>query len=220
MGDIMWNCFKAGCNARGAVSVNMTAEQIIDRMSDGPTLDPPPFELPHYVMSSYPYSLRFKAKYNLHESIEILWDVKDQRYVFPIYLDGNLVDATGRSENGKTPKWLRYGDSGVPYRAGDIDERTAVVVEDCISAAVIGSDFMNLVGVALLGTSMGEMHKEVLSRYDHVIIALDPDALPKTIQMAKELRNHVRLVTVMQLKDDIKYRHEDDMEELTKWNLL
>jgi hypothetical protein len=46
------------------------------------------------------------------------------------------------------------------------------------------------------------------------IIALDPDALPKTLQMAKELRGHVNDVRVLKLTDDLKYRNPTDMENL------
>jgi hypothetical protein len=72
----------------------------------------------------------------------------------------------------------------------------------------------SFVGVALLGTSLQETHKEYLSQFSTAIIALDPDALPKTLLMAKELRGHVNDVRVLRLKDDLKYRNPTDMENL------
>ena len=73
--------------------------------------------------------------------------------------------------------------------------KTAVVVEDCVSAAIVGatsrngcSDSDGFVGVAVLGTSLSEGHRQYLSQFSTAIIALDPDALPKTLQIAKELR--------------------------------
>jgi hypothetical protein len=81
-----------------------------------------------------------------------------------------------------------------------------------LSAAVVG--YGTFVGVALLGTSLQESHKGYLSQFSTAIIALDPDALPKTLLMAKELRGHVNDVRVLRLKDDLKYRNLTDMENL------
>jgi hypothetical protein len=49
-----------------------------------------------------------------------------------------------------------------------------------------------------------------------VIIALDPDAMPKTLAFAKELRGHVHDVKVLRLKDDLKYAEEEDINNLYK----
>ena len=89
----------------------------------------------------------------------------------------------------------------------------AVVVEDCVSAAIIGSDVY--VGVAVLGTSLTETHKKYISQFSTAIIALDPDALPKTLSFAKELRGHVKDVRVLRLKDDLKYKRREDIINLT-----
>jgi hypothetical protein len=88
----------------------------------------------------------------------------------------------------------------------------AVVVEDCVSAAVIGSEIY--VGVAILGTSLSEEHKKFLSQFSTAIIALDPDALPKIFLFAKELRGYVDNVHVLRLQDDIKYLKADDLINL------
>ena len=104
----------------------------------------------------------------------------------------------------------KYGKSGLPYSCGC--GKVAVVVEDCVSAAVVGGK--SFVGVALLGTSLQESHKGYLAQFSTAVIALDPDALPKTMVMAKELRGHVNDVRVLRLTDDLKYRNPEDMEKL------
>ena len=71
-------------------------------------------------------------------------------------------------------------------------------------------------GVAILGTSLSEEHKQYLSQFSTAIIALDPDALPKILQFAKELRSYIPNVRVLRLKDDLKYRNEDDIYNLYK----
>jgi hypothetical protein len=86
------------------------------------------------------------------------------------------------------------------------------VVEDCISASVIGGDVY--VGVAVLGTSLSDLHKKYLSQFSTAIIALDPDAIPKTISFAKELRQYVKDIKVLKLKDDLKYLNTEDIMNL------
>jgi DNA primase len=99
----------------------------------------------------------------------------------------------------------------LPYVSGH--GKVAIVVEDCVSAAVVGNDVW--CGVAVLGTSLSESHKRYLAQFSTAIIALDPDALPKTLRMAKELRGYVDDVRVLRLKDDLKYRNPTDFENLT-----
>jgi DNA primase len=140
-----------------------------------------------------------------------MYDVKEHRVVFPVIHDGVMVDATGRSLGIRIPKWKRYGKNRLPYAHGC--GKTAVVVEDCVSAAAIGSDVF--VGVAVLGTSLTDAHKTYLSQFSTIIIALDPDALPKTLQFARELRGYVSTIKVLRINDDLKYRDPTDILSLT-----
>jgi DNA primase len=171
------------------------------------------FELPSYIVPhrNKRSVIKFCYQYDLEpDDIGVMYDVKEDRVVFPVVHDGKIVDATGRAIGKRLPKWKRYGNSGLPYTYGC--GNVAVVVEDCVSAAVVG--YGSFVGVALLGTSLQESHKGYLAQFSTAIIALDPDALPKTLQMAKELRGHVNDVRVLRLKDDLKYRNPTDMENL------
>ena len=140
--------------------------------------------------------------------------------VFPNRHNGIMVDACGRALGKRLPKWKRYGNSSLPYTFGC--GKTAVVVEDCVSAAIVGAtdrlgcqDSGVYVGVAVLGTSLSEEHKRYLSQFSTAVIALDPDALPKTLAIAKELRPHVKQIRVLYLLDDLKYRNPTDMMKLT-----
>jgi hypothetical protein len=154
---------------------------------------------------------RWCAKWDIDaDKLGLMYDVKEDRVVFPVVHDGKIVDATGRTLGKRIPKWKRYGNSGLPYSSGC--GKVAVVVEDCVSAAVVG--YGSFVGVALLGTSLQDSHKRYLAQFSTAVIALDPDALPKTLQMARELRGHVSDVRVLRLVDDIKYRNPTDMEKL------
>ena len=125
--------------------------------------------------------------------------------MFPIVHDGKVIDATGRTIGKKLPKWKRYGNNNLPYFYGDA--KVSVVVEDCVSAATIGGN--TFVGVAILGTSLSEEHKNFLSQFSTTIIALDPDAMPKIFAFAKELRGYVKDIKVLRLTDDLKYRNKN-----------
>ena len=218
MGRLLWNCYKASCSISGSKPVHLSVEDIKR------TLHKEEKQAEHFVMPEYvvPYKgqpdvTRFMERFDLMGGL--YHDVKDNRVVFPIVHDGITVDAIGRSLRNSLPKWKRYGNSGLPFTSGC--GKVAVVVEDCVSAAIVGNDV--LCGVAVLGTSLSSSHRQYLSQFSTAIIALDPDALPKTLAFAKELRGHVDVVKVSRLTDDLKYRNPTDMTNLTNtgeelWN--
>ena len=190
MGSILWNCYKASCSLSGSARNNLTVSDI-KRLQMGESTE---------------------AKWGIDENkLNLLYDVKDDRVVFPVIHNGIMVDATGRSLGKRFPKWNRYGKSSLPYVCGS--GTVAVVVEDCVSAAVVG-DYGSFVGVAILGTSLQDSHKKYLSQFSTAIVALDPDALPKTLQFASELRGYVNDVKVLRLEDDIKYKRQQDIDKL------
>lgn len=219
MGTRLWNCYKASCSARGKARMHMSMEdmrKIVDSRN-GATNKKEQFELPEYITKR-------NDKLTMH-------DVKDDRVVYLIHdMSGVLVDAVGKSINKyRIPKWKRYGKSKVPYFVAFEDDGTiindprkasdvCVVVEDCISAVTCAKH--NVPAVALLGTSLLEEHKQYLSVFKKVIIALDPDALPKAVLMAKELRGWVDNVKLLSIIDDLKYEKETDINNLKElaWN--
>ena len=213
MGSLVWNCFRASCNVKGGTRVRISVDDIRAGFGGAQEFAEDTFDLPPYVVDNLDnlFLKRFCATWGIDpKELGLMYDVKEDRLVFPIRHEGRIVDATGRSLSKRLPKWKRYGKSGLPYTSGC--GKVAVVVEDCLSAAVVG--YGTFVGVALLGTSLQESHKRYLSQFSTAIVALDPDALPKTLLMAKELRGHVNDVRVLRLTDDLKYRNPTDMENL------
>lgn len=213
MGSLMWNCYKASCTLSGGTRVHLSVEDIRNGFKGAEDFaSQDTFVMPSYIVACNSDVIDWASSlYQLDaKQLGLLYDVKDHRVVFPVVHDGKIVDATGRSLGKKLPKWKRYGKSGLPYSYGC--GKVAVVVEDCVSAAVVG--YGSFVGVAILGTSLQESHKGYLSQFSTAIIALDPDALPKTLQFAKELRGHVNDVRVLRINDDLKYRNPEDMEKL------
>jgi len=178
------------------------------------------WEKPAYIVKGCQHAAlqNFLVKWSLHDMQPYpLYDVKENRIVFPVFRGRTMVDGAGRSLSGRLPKWKRYGESGLPYTYGS--SSVAVLVEDAISAAVIGSS-IQCTGVALLGTSLQDTHKKTLTEYSKLIVALDPDAMPKTLNIAQELRSIHTQVSVLRLRDDLKYRNPLDIQNLENliWN--
>lgn len=214
MGSLVWNCYKASCGTKGGTRVHLTVDDI--RAGFGGAEEyatQETFTMPDYIVpATFDVAEWAMELYGLdHEELGLMYDVKEHRAVFPVKHDGRIVDATGRALGKRLPKWKRYGKNSLPYVHGD--GKVAVVVEDCVSAAVVGNDVW--CGVAVLGTSLSDSHKRYLAQFSTAIIALDPDALPKTLTMAKELRGYVDDVRVLRLTDDLKYRNPTDFENLT-----
>ena len=215
MGSILWNCYKVSCSISGSLRSSLTVADIKRIQMGGNTIEEDePFDMPPYVIAHRGERslISWCAKWRINEDeLGLLYDVKEHRVVFPVIHNNVIVDATGRSLGNRFPKWKRYGKNSLPYVCGS--GSVAVVVEDCVSAAVVGG-YDSFVGVALLGTSLQESHKRYLAQFSTAVIALDPDALPKTLQFAKELRGYVKDVKVLRLNDDIKYQRQDDIQKL------
>tara|TARA_R100001086_G_scaffold249073_1_gene187638 strand:+ start:1691 stop:2440 length:750 start_codon:yes stop_codon:yes gene_type:complete len=212
-GAILWNCYKVTCNIKGKSRVRLTVDDI---RNTNKVVQERKFVLPEYII---PMEKKHLPKYFYDiDTSNILHDVKENRVVFPIRHDGELVDAIGKAEK-RLPKWKRYGKSNMPYVSWSSLTQTCVLVEDCFSACV--AQQYGVTGVAILGTSLTETHKQFLSnRMSRVIVALDPDALQRNLQIAKELRSYIIEVKVLRLTDDLKYRKTIDINKLQElvWN--
>lgn len=218
-GMLVWNCYKAGCFVHGGTRTYLSVDDIRNTIHTKEETDPV-WDKPDYIVQGRQHVglKNFLSKYSLQNMHPCpLYDVKENRIVFPIFRGRMMVDGAGRSLNGRLPKWKRYGGSGLPYTYGS--DQVAVVVEDAISAAVVGS-MCSCTGVALLGTSLQSAHKKPLAQYAKLIVALDPDALPKTLGIAQELRSIHSEVSVLRLSDDLKYRNAQDIQNLENliWN--
>jgi len=211
-GSIVWNCYKVSCSVSGSKRVGMSPDDIKNMQARKDTVKQD-FILPDFIVPATGRDdlIAWSESWGLDfVKLKLMYDAKEKRVVFPVVHNNKIVDATGRALTKRLPKWKRYGSSSLPYTCGQ--GNVAVVVEDCVSAAVVGGE--KFVGVALLGTSLLESHKQYLTQFSAAIVALDPDALPKTISIAKQLRGHVSDVKVLRLEEDLKYRNPTDIEKL------
>lgn len=225
-GNVLYNCYKAGCNIGGSHHINMSAYKVKTLLSQGLSMDNyedvllDRFDLPPYLtqMKQDNANVRnFMTKWHINPD-NVLYDVRQDRVVFPVHTPEHvLVDAVGRSLDGRNPKWLRYASSPVPYTHGKGTH--AVIVEDAISAYVLAEHFPKLIGVALLGTQLTDFHKWFISHfYNQVTVALDPDARDKTLKITKELSFYVPDVKALNITDDLKYMKEEDALSLEEIN--
>ena len=215
MGMLVWNCYKASCNIKGNTKVRLSVDDIKTAKSQKENESPPctAFVLPEYIVphNNRKKLIEFCNTWSLDPTeLDLHYDVKEDRVVFLIKDGNKVVDATGRALTSRLPKWKRYGNNTLPYYYGS--GTVGVVVEDCVSAARVGGKAY--VGVAILGTSLSEEHKDFLSRFSTIIIALDPDAMPKIFAFAKELRGYVNNIKVLRLTDDLKYYNKKDITNL------
>ena len=216
-GAVLYNCYKLGCKISGVHTVGMTAADIQARMQEVEQDKPKPkveiMELPEYVVRSGSGLDAFREKWDLWDQ-GLMYDLKDKRAVFPIFINNVLIDAVGRALAGAEPKWLRYTGKANYFIAGTGE--TVVVVEDVISAITVAK--LGFTGMAILGTSLSVAHMEQLGNYSQVIVALDPDAAHKTLRFRQEIEAWTGATTIaLRLDDDIKYRVESDIEQLKEF---
>ena len=223
-GEIKYNCFKLGCRVGGIYDTGMTAAEIFLRMSEQQfqraytniTKAKESMEIPEYVVTpkaSHTKYQRYVRRWGIAIG-DTMYDVKDERVVFPIKYNGRIIDAVGRAVGKKQhPKWYRYTGEADYYTVGI--GKTLVIVEDVVSAIVAAQEIPYITAMAILGTSMTPKHFEKIGEYDKTIIALDPDAVGKTVEYRREIELWTgRKTTAMNLIDDIKYREFEDMEKL------
>ena len=218
----MWFCFHADCNVSGRTGVTlsrMSASTVFERSA---AVAPPPrtnntYEIPDTFVS---VSRRVEAESYLRKvgaydaylcgAADIRYDIRMNRVVFLVKQKGRVVDAAGRSLDGRGPKWYRYASSKYPFVCGSGSD--AIIVEDCASSCAVHG---NAVGVALLGTSLLTEHIDTLKRYDRVFVALDKDASDKAVTMLRTLHSHVP-TRLMILHTDLKNMEKDERNDFLR----
>ncbi len=228
MGKLLWNCYANSCNLSGSTRIDMTVEEIRKRMDKQFNIDAEKafeglnigkvtqFVLPESVVKGTKQEVldEYCNRYGIDSyELSLHYDVKEDRIVFPMFLEGKMVDAIGRAvDSNKIPKWKRYGSEADGFIRGTCT--IAVIVEDCTSASVV--ETLGLTGVAILGTTLNQNHIQGLKNYKKVIVALDPDAAPKTIEYTRKLKANGIDAFALKLLDDIKYRRAEDIAYLNK----
>ena len=154
MGQIKYNCYKLDCSVKGIINGQMTAIEVKHLLSrqgfQEKDKDAETMEIPEYLVqpsAEHDKFHRFVSRWGI-ASRGLLYDVKDQRVVFPIHYKGRIIDANGRAVGGKIPKWYRYSGKADYYLVGS--GSTIIVVEDCVSAIVAHQELPNVTAMAII----------------------------------------------------------------------
>jgi len=219
-GVIVYNCYKLGCNIKGKIAVGLTAQQVRAKLrpdSKPKKADPDTMEIPAYLVSPtsehWNYQ-HFVRRWGIYNYPGLMYDVRQERVVFPILYKGRIIDAVGRAVGQrKIPKWYRYTGAADYFTVGKGE--TLLIVEDVVSAIVATQYLDNITAMAILGTSLTDRHIQKIGEYTKAVVALDPDAIQKTIEYRREIEAWTDLPTyAIKLSDDIKYRNAEDIEKL------
>ena len=232
-GYIVYQCFRASCKIRGKLHDDLSVDTIrtyLSNLSDNSISNSPSretlvrsYQIPDHFISPLQNTLSHSllSRYNLidyyiHNPTRIRYDPKLNRLVF-ILVDHEGVPkgATGRSlvYSNTLPRWYVYDRlGGCPYiaRRSGISTRTAILVEDCISACV-GNRILDC--IALLGTSISSDCIQFLLPYDNLYVALDDDATGKAIKLQKQLSAY-KPTQIIPLRKDLKYYSPDELQDL------
>lgn len=222
MGVVKYNCYKLNCSISGYHHDNLSAHDIMKLLHGKDEVvekEPATMEIPQYVVQPSAEHTKyhtFMDKWGL-TGLQLLYDVKDERVVFPIHYKGRIIDANGRAVSGAIPKWYRYTGAASYYIRGRNSGGPLLIVEDCTSAIIAAQKIVGLSAMAILGTSLTAQHYQKIAEYDSIIVALDPDASHKTLQFKREIEAWTDLPTkALLLHDDIKYQLPEDLYNLKR----
>ncbi len=214
-GKLMWNCFHVSCEHKGRDNQGYTAEEMRYVFNKKDTGESKPFEIPKSFVSVYPNpnAMKYLSAYNVSPyecGARIVYDVKQDRVVFLIDIDGIVYGAVGRSLSNKNPRWFKYNTCKFPFVVGNITD-TAVIVEDCVSACSVSAIHT---GVAIMGTTLTDDHTNFIkSKFKKVFICLDPDANGKTFDIQKKLGYSIDTRIIL-IPKDLKYLTTEKIREL------
>ena len=218
-GKLVWNCYRASCNVKGAHSGERNLDAVKARLS-GSSIKrhkPEPKPIPTITtnVSNSDTALAYLKKVNSYDAflrgdIKIRYAPKESRVLF--YNKDN-TGAVGRSMRPVRAKWWSYGELSKGIHVGSGDH--AILVEDVASACAV-SNVKGLTGVALLGTNITKSIKKAISNYKKITLVLDNDASAKAVFLMGVLgyRSQVRFTMV-----DLKYLSPDKIREVINYDL-
>ena len=159
-GKLSWKCFHSSCEAKGMSNNSVTVDDLETFMESKRVsydFSRLPFNIPKEFVTIYGNNKArdYISQYQLEDTeARLMYDVKQDRIVFLIEENGEVVGAVGRAlAEDIVPKWYKYNSCHLPFVAGT-NKYIGVVVEDCVSACKVA--LANLTGIAIMGTSLKE----------------------------------------------------------------
>tara|TARA_B100000767_G_scaffold13637_1_gene13143 strand:+ start:5777 stop:6541 length:765 start_codon:yes stop_codon:yes gene_type:complete len=211
---IMWNCFRASCDAKGICSGKPSAEYIKNCLNgivrDKPLGRPLPEITTSIENNSEAISyLKSVNSYEAHTNslINIRYAPAENRVLF-YYRQG----AVGRLLAGYQSKWVSYGNIGGSVLVGS--GTNVVMVEDVPSACSV-SRLPNCAGLALLGTKIPPNIVKTLKDFTKRFLILDNDAALNSLKEARRCGNDIQ---VRLTNKDLKLLSSNDIQKLLDMN--
>lgn len=204
-GKLVWNCYRASCNVKGAYSGQRNLDAVKAALS-GSSIQrhkPTPKPIPTITtnVSNNDTAIAYLKKVNSYDAhlrgdIRVRYAPKEDRVLF---YNKDQTGAVGRSMRPVRAKWWSYGELSGGIHVGSGEH--AILVEDVASACAV-SNVEGLVGVALLGTNITKGIKITLNNYKKLTLVLDNDASLKAISLLRKISMDcgIRLT-----KQDLKY---------------
>jgi len=210
-GDLVWKCFSANCTSKGRYSNNFSKEDVENFISQKKQLHNHKFEVPKTFMNPlvHPKARAYLNTYDItNTSARVMYDVKQERVVFLVEHEGQVVDATGRAQGDFHPKWFRYGNSNVPFITGS-NRQVGIIVEDCVSACAVEMK-SGFTGISLMGTNLkDESIQHIVNAVDSVVVCLDFDATKKSMDLKNKLDDKIKTYIWMIEKDLKNFTNEE-----------
>lgn len=213
-----WNCYRSSCNNRGAAWIGKCNDTKYADFHKAEQTDIGKIDLirknTRNIFNSYigmEYLKQFEIMPFLNktlgtDSMGCMWDGLRNRVIF---MSGTT--AVGRAIGDAKPKWFKYTKTIEPFMCAFRHRGLLIIVEDAISAAVIGGNVCDC--LALLGTTFHNEYLTYIKKYDRILIALDADAYDKALLMQRKLDMLIP-TSVMRLKNDLKYYSKEELCEL------
>jgi hypothetical protein len=229
-GRLIYRCWRAGCDVKGAVEVT------------GASLVQAPAPLPKKEGIARPWTRRstdltnegmryFDRQFGLIaddlDDAQLQYCPEEDRYIFPVFAYAyRLRGHTVRTFNKGTryPKWDHFpmvktepwmGWYARPWVSGT-NETPIVVVEDPISALKVSRQFVcaYLCGTGLDFGKFMEISKRATSKRS-IAFALDKDATEKAIKILQQFRLfHSGQVVSRILEKDLKYSSDSEIRSI------
>ena len=192
-GKLMWNCYRASCNAKGIYTDRRNLQAVknyLDNKVQKKSVIRKPVPSMTTSVNNHQPALDYLEQVNSLEAfqkgyIDVRYAPAEDRVLF-LYGEG----AVGRSLKPYGAKWLSYGSlsEGISVGTGE----TVVLVEDAPSACSV-SRIEGLVGLALLGTNITVPIKSAIKLYNKKYLVLDKDASSKAISIVMNIDRSIRV---------------------------
>jgi hypothetical protein len=223
-GDLLlFNCFRASCNAGGVVRLSATGGEASPRNEVLRRRVHIPVSRLDEATAKF-LACKFGIPRKDIELAELGWTGKGtsiyaRRVSYPIYgPDSRKRGTQYRSYEGKEPKAITRLDSDESiafcWYKWKRTSKVLILVEDQMSAIKVAPHFHS---AALLGTNISDakVHEMLLQpeQYERIYLCLDNDATYEAVRQQLALRNRLKNLLVLGLPKDIKNMNDIEFKE-------